>query len=281
MLASLIVFSTCTQVEVINPENPGDENLLLGKWEISDQNATYGSFEFTSDKKYIVTQRVTELPGTKSSNVLSTRADNNQNNNVYIIIIFGDYTSLQQDGNSYTLDLKEFGTIIITIKDGDATITVNGEIYIGNKTEPVDISERTELLCHTWSVKQYKHIYEDGSFKYKDNDDIESVTFTKDGTVFTDELSKKDINEYEPDSDEHFIISISDNFGTWEWAKNGKIKLTTMAYWKEWDNKQLIDSGSYLDSIDYDIINLTESELIFSQDNVDADIIKSELILYR
>jgi hypothetical protein len=270
MLASLIVFSTCTQVEVIDfgdTENTGDENLILGKWEVSDKNATYGSFEFTSDKKYIVTQRVTELPGTKS---ITTRAEDNP---VYIIVIFGDYTSLQQDGNTYTLDLQEFGTIIITIKDGEATITINGETYIGNKTEPIDISERTELLCHTWSAQQSKTIYKDGSFEYNDDGNIESITFTKDGT-YVCKPSDDWINETGSEIE----------FGTWEWIKGGKIKIGGTVYYttiSDLNGEENRTTGSSFEYTDYDIINLTESELIFSQDIVDGDAIKLEMILHR
>ncbi|MDR1202085.1 MAG: DUF4488 domain-containing protein [Tannerellaceae bacterium] len=267
MLASLIVFSTCTKVEVIDPENTentGDESLLLGKWEISDKNATYGSFEFTNDKKYIVTQRVT----TKAAE------DNPGGNPVYIIIIFGDYTSLQQDGNTYNLDLKEFGIITITISDGSATITINGETYIGNKTEPIDISERTELLSHTWNFRNEKTIncwlgspnpnnpYEIiETLDYSFINIVEgTITFTSDGTYI--EQLDSEISEPTIDSDK---IYIPYRDGTWEWTKDNKLKIGI-----SWYNYIYDDTGKIVQTLfginyqEYDISKLTESELFFT-----------------
>jgi len=114
-----------------DPDSPlGDEKNIIGKWEVSNQNAEYGSFEFTGDKKYIITQHVK-----------GTRADN------YIIIIFGDYSTVKADeNNTFTLDLKEFGVITISIKDGNAEITVNGEVYTTSKAKEVNTDKQTELL---------------------------------------------------------------------------------------------------------------------------------------
>ncbi|MDR1202084.1 MAG: hypothetical protein LBL58_10735 [Tannerellaceae bacterium] len=269
MFASLAVFSSCTKVGDLDP-SLADENILFGKWDVSDKNAAYDSFEFTSDKKYIIAQRVTSLPDeTKSSQVQTSqlRADNGES--VEIIIVIGDYSSLNQDGNTYTLNLSEFGTIVITMTNETATITIKGETYVVNKMEPIDVSEKTKLVCHTWLSKQIKHIYEDGSFYY-DDIAVKSITFTKNGTYMR-KLSYERIDETGNET----------AFGTWEWTKEDKIKISSTVYWGTRDKDGNIMVGTYFESTDYDIIRLTESEFVFSEDIVNAEIVKRESRLYR
>jgi hypothetical protein len=73
------------------------DSPLVGKWTVGNQDAEYGSFEFTADNKYIITQRTT----TPSARSASLRASET----VYIVIIFGDIASLSNSGNEYTLSV--------------------------------------------------------------------------------------------------------------------------------------------------------------------------------
>lgn len=76
-----------------------------------------------------------------------TKADGVQN--TYIIIILGDYSTLESDGAAYTIDLQCFGIIEIILDDNSAQIKINGEIYQASKKEIIT-DPKTELLCHTW-----------------------------------------------------------------------------------------------------------------------------------
>ncbi|MDR1372723.1 MAG: hypothetical protein LBJ17_06330 [Dysgonamonadaceae bacterium] len=215
-----------------NNTSPTGNSALVGKWEVGDSGAEYGSFEFTNDSKYIITQRVSSPP----AGARSLRAATDGQQPVYIIIIFGDYSQLNNTGNLFELDLKEFGTISITLgNDGKSiTVIVNGETYTASKTEeiPSTSNDKTDLLCHTWEFKEYTIIEdlfpedekewlirEDGNeWKIKYEQEINAygkgttVTFTKAGTYFVSYPNDDVFN------------------AQWEWENISK---GTMKYWEE------------------------------------------------
>ncbi|MDR1368557.1 MAG: hypothetical protein LBJ72_00320 [Dysgonamonadaceae bacterium] len=213
MLLVIGTFVSCSTIEEIIDDSAG-KFPITGKWEVGDTEAEYGSFEFTTDSKYIITQRVSSPP----AGVKSLRAVTDGQQPVYIIIIFGDYTQLNNTGNLFELDLKEFGTISATLGDDGKSITVivNGATYTASKTAeiPLASNEKTDLLCHTWEFKEseiienlvpkdekeslirdcgneWKTEYEqDWNDFYKGM----TITFTKAGTYFVSNPNEADLN---------------------------------------------------------------------------------------
>jgi hypothetical protein len=245
---SMTGFNSCTSEEAPDEQKP-EENILLGKWKVSGERTIYSSFEFTGDKKYIITQSLTALP-VPESGLRAARADGQQD---CIMISFGDYSAVNE-GNTYTLELSEIGTITIEISgSSDATVTVNSETYAVNKAEPVDTSEKTELLCHTWKYTQ--------SGEGVDLLGSGSVTFTPAGTV----LDK---------SNESGVIGEA----AWEWTKDDKIKTTSIEY-----AVRESSDGNWEDDISilyWNVLKLTASELILQEDD-DDEIRRFEIHAYR
>jgi hypothetical protein len=235
---SMTGFNSCTSKETPDGTNP-DENILLGKWNASDERAFYSSLEFTGDKKYIITQHLIALP-IPESDLLAAKADGQQD---HILIYVGDYSAVNE-GNTYTLDLSEIGTVTIEISGAsDATVTVNSETYTVNKAKPVDTSQKTELLCHIWNYTQ--------SGEGVDLLDSGTVIFTTNGTF----LVKS--NESEAVWKE----------GVWEWTKGDQIKITSIDY-----AVVVSPDGNWEDEINimyYNVLKLTASELILQEDNDD------------
>ncbi|NDV66409.1 hypothetical protein [Bacteroides sp. 224] len=199
------------------PDDSTTNAPLVGKWEVSNQNAEYGSFEFTGDQKYIITQRTT-IPTEGSRSV--TRAGE-----TYIIVIFGDYSTKSTEGNEYKLDLKEFGTIVISITESGATITVNGEMYDVSKAPEVAITDRTKLLCHTWNLDKAREYVpsDEEAPEYIFIGNGETITFTNNGTYvqynanLTEEQKEYDgIPDYE--------------YGTWKWIDSKTLEMSYNGY---------------------------------------------------
>jgi hypothetical protein len=167
-----ISFQSCTTEELVGDLSGKNEldSPLFGKWTVGNQDAEYGSFEFTADKKYIITQRTT-TPSPRSASLRASET-------VYVVIIFGDIASLSSSGNEYTLNLSEFGTITITIDPakGTATVTVNGETYTAAKEKEIEGADSTtlDLLCHTWNFE--------ANAGAGDDESSGRFTFTKSGT---------------------------------------------------------------------------------------------------
>jgi hypothetical protein len=214
MLAVLTVFMPFGLQSCSKDDDGGgdtDESSVIGKWTVADPNAAYGSFEFTNDKKYIITQRTTTPPA-RSAKVRASGT-------VYIVIIFGDISSLKGSGNEYTLDLKEFGAITIRIDParGTATVTVNGETYTTTKEEEIEVTDRTELLCHTWNVK-----YDEDDEDYDEM--IEhTVTFSKSGTYLVWMKYYSDLFNGVGDPESIYESAMT---GEWHWTDNTQTAIT-------------------------------------------------------
>lgn len=175
------------------PETPPTESSIVGKWDVQSNtraagDAKYGSFEFTADNKYIITQPAIATNGDK-----------------YMLVIFGDYNATGGENNEFTLNLKEFGTIKIAITKNTASITIDGVVYVAVKAPEVQSTDKTKLLCNTW--KESHSIDAEGN--REDNDDENyRVSFTESGTYYFYETG--------------FDIE----YGTWEWTKDGNILIT-------------------------------------------------------
>ncbi|MDR1223565.1 MAG: hypothetical protein LBL07_11920 [Tannerella sp.] len=247
---SMVGFNSCASSEETPDEQPEpEESILLGKWEVSDERAPFSSFEFTGDKKYIITQHLIALP-VPESGLRAAKADGQQD---YIIVSFGDYSAVHE-GNTYTLELSEFGTITIEISgSSDATVTVNSETFTVNKAEPIDTSEKTELLCHTWNYTL--------SGEGADLLGSGSMTFTPAGTALDKSNESGAIGE-----------------AAWEWTKDGKIKTTSIEY-----TVTMSPDGNWEDDISilyWNVLKLTTSELILQEDD-DNEIERFEIRAFR
>lgn len=229
----MVGFYSCGSDDGPEDETPGDEKSIIGKWEVKNSGGEYGSFEFTGDKKYIIEQHVTK-----------TRADN------YIIIIFGDYNTINSEGNTYTLDLKQFGTITITIDNGNAEITVNGETYNTSKAKEVETTDKTKLLCHTWNVKS-----EDDEGLIAQG----TMTFTTSGTYF---MAVNNVENVETNYDN----------GTWEWNDTNTLYVSYISYWES-DNGGENSSGTEIGYDNWNIVKLTDKEFLMEFDD-EGDIVR-------
>lgn len=201
-LASMLVlcamgFYSCSSDEG-EPETPPTESSIVGKWDVQSNtraagDAKYGSFEFTADNKYIITQPAVATNGDK-----------------YFLVIFGDYNATGGENNEFTLNLKEFGTIKISITKNTASITIDGVVYVAVKApekEQVD-----KKLIGTWKVKS----------KFDDEPDFTeagTITFTSYGTYL--------MSYIEGDTGE----LIHDN-GTWSWKSDNIISVSYEVFWQ-------------------------------------------------
>ncbi|MDR1653642.1 MAG: hypothetical protein LBS01_08380 [Prevotellaceae bacterium] len=230
-----------------NETNPSELNSnLIGKWNVSNDNAKYGSFEFTKDKKYIIEQRVSSLQSAPENSIL--KSSSSEPNTVYIII-FGDYSTLSENGGVYNLNLGDFGLIKITISESGASIEVNGEVFDITKDEDIVTGnqDKTELLCHTWRFN-----LPEGYF----DDDFGTITFTPNGTFLI-------IND---DGDDV-------TFGKWKWASTNSIEVETKSYLEsppvgEGEEGQIIEE---IDIVNLEIVKLTTTELILSNTDEEGE----------
>lgn len=244
VLASMLVvcataFHSCDS----DGEGPGDEgttseSAIIGKWEVSDGGNTrasgdtkYGSFEFTADNKYIITQPAVTTSGEK-----------------YMLVIFGDYVVGNNESNDFTLNLKEFGIIKISINKTSASITIDGVVYVAVKAKEVDTSDKTKLLCGTWKESHY--IDAEGNREDNDDDGYQLV-FTESGTYY--------FRETEPEEETGFYV----DYGIWEFVGDNKIMISG----SDWDSS----IGGEVETKDYGtIVKLTATKLVIKYDEGDT-----------
>lgn len=191
-------FYSCSSDEG-EPETPPTESSIVGKWDVQSNtraagDAKYGSFEFTADNKYIITQPAVATNGDK-----------------YFLVVFGDYVVGNTVSNDFTLNLKEFGTIKISITKNTASITIDGVVYVAVKAPEVDLTDNNKKFIGTWKVKS----------KYDDElefDDAGTMTFTSSGT-YLGMFINGDTGKLEPDN------------GTWYWKSDNVINVSITSYW--------------------------------------------------
>lgn len=244
-LASMLVlcamgFYSCSSDEG-EPETPPTESSIVGKWDVQSNtraagDTKYGSFEFTADNKYIITQPAVATNGDK-----------------YMLVIFGDYVVGNTESNDFTLNLKEFGTIKISITENHASITIDGVVYVAVKAPEVELSDKTRLICGTWKESHY--IDAEGN-REDNNDDGYRLVFTESGTYY--------FQETEPEEETGFYV----DYGTWEFVGDNKI----MVSGSDWDSS----IGGEVETKDYGtIVKLTATELVIRYDE------GSTVYLYR
>jgi len=182
-LVFVITFASCKKDNGGN-DNSVSVNTISAKWEISDSNSPYASFEFNKDGNYIVLNNDVGMnlrsvsAKSKASlfkiNILkavSMRSSESSEESNLSPIHFGTY---KIDGDK--IILEGFGVINVISITADEftfsfTLTSTGETgnFIANKSaEPISSSTRTEMFCRTWVVKS---LTIDGKV-FTSNDDV-------------------------------------------------------------------------------------------------------------
>ena len=221
-----------------------DDNLIAlmsAKWEISDPNSVYSSFEFNRDGNFIVVEDGTN-PTLKAGfskaksllqqnpNKIGTRASADSKS---LPVHFGDF---QIDG--YTITLSGFGAITVVSITADKfsfsfTLESTGEsrAFTANKAkEPVPASSRTEMFCRTWIIHKVTideaalseadknwYVYQYGSdWKAQAENELTGtvVLFTKAGTYlvsYADEALSPGLFWWKWGNEEETVIHYSEN----------------------------------------------------------------------
>ena len=240
VLASMLVvctfvFYSCDPDDEEDPYLPGDERNLIGKWDVSNKNAEYTSFEFTEDKNFIITRHVD-----------ATRPSWEPR-----LFIFFDYSITNVKGNKFTLKLEMpgvfftgFGTPVIDIAGRSATITVGDETYNASKAKNIEATDETKLLCHTWNFRA-----EDETGVYMTG----VVIFTTVGVYSTEDTASSQSK-----------LPAFQNRGVWKFVDSNTINmpLVRLKYWEEFDETRM---SFFYENLK--ILKLTETEFEFELDD--------------
>ena len=170
LILSLIFISTFVSCNKDDDENDSgvSVNTVSAKWEISDKNSPYVSFEFTKDGNYIVVENVSETNlrslGTSqksssflksSSQTMNLRSSNSESN---LSPIHAGTYRIEED----RIILSGFGLIeVISITAEEFTFSFTLEStgdtnsFVAVKSaEPISSSNRTEMFCRTWIAER-------------------------------------------------------------------------------------------------------------------------------
>ena len=146
----------------LDNDNDISINTISAKWEMSDSNSPYASFEFNEDGYYIVVEN-SEAANLKANSSPRLKEKLLKRNNKVSLesnlspIHFGTYII---DGNN--IILSGFGLIeVVSISNEEFTFSFilesNGEknsFVAGKSEEPISPSNRTDMLCRTWEVDE-------------------------------------------------------------------------------------------------------------------------------
>lgn len=174
--ALLVAFSTgaCSDDE----DGDGSSSLETPQYEaeaakytISDESSPFISIELTASGNYIIRTRNSASELTAASEAMRASASRitllgnrtftdiaTRSNVVYSNILYGTFT-LTGD-NEYALD--GFGTLVITENGGTSysleVTTTGGTSYTleGNKAGTQTDGEKTDALCRTWNIAQWR-----------------------------------------------------------------------------------------------------------------------------
>jgi hypothetical protein len=224
-----VAFNSCDDDEN-NKDNDPLVDAISAKWEISDSNSPYASFEFNKDGNYIVAERVetdaerveTTLqssgasagqPFIKSNSfrTAGTRLSEPEQNSSPVY--FGTY---RIEGNR--IILSGFGSIeIISMTDDEFSFSLTLEgtkektDFVAEKSdEPIAASSRTDMLCRTWVLER---MTEDGESIPAGGS--MTVLFSRAGTYLVS-----------------YVYEGSTGLSSWKWANSQE---TQFYYsWEKW-----------------------------------------------
>lgn len=219
---------------------------VSAKWDITEGNSVYSSFEFNESGNYIIVGQSL----TKSTN------DS--------IVYFGSY---KISTDSTTMILTGFGTIKVSAIDDNnfsfslildskpaETITLNAK-----RASEITRSTSTELLCRTWEVNKY---FVDGIEAEGPN---LTILFSKAGTYFVDWKNDPE----------------SGGLAKWRWVDSEE-----KAIQYTWDNEWWSDEGVVeINELTENSLKITEIEEegtvlyeLIPVDNTEASLVKRTFI---
>ena len=247
LLISIAILSGCKESDTEEEElEVGNVPAFINaKWEISDPNSDFKSFEFNKDGNFIVVTKAYEneytfRSGTAIKSSLNTNDNLFQRNNITLRtsalspVHFGTY-SIQGD----TITLSEFGTInVISITAATFNfsfkLTSTGESweFTTQTHDPVTISSRTEMLCRSWKLDRVRL-----DFSYLDE---ETINYYEEN--FGEDWKEKEEKEA---NEETGLIILFSKAGTylimypgaiaglseWKWVNNQET-----SFYYSWDN---------------------------------------------
>jgi hypothetical protein len=249
VFAFVFAFASCDK----GPSGGGSSsgvsiNAISAKWEILDSNSPYASFEFNKDGNYIVVENVEaywKSSGTNLKNSLikslnfgnaTTRISKSESG--LSSVHFGTY---RIEGNK--IILLDFGVInVITITDKEfsfsLTLDTTGEtedFVAGKSDEPIESTNRTDMLCRTWVLE--KLTYEGETFY----SDAITVLFSRAGTYLVS-----------------YVYEGETGLSEWKWANSQETQL-----YYSWDN--------WTDDWNNNIVTITEltnTSLVIDEDGM-------------
>ena len=194
----IITFVSCDKDNGNKDNGDGNSdvsiNTISAKWEISDNNSPYISFEFTKDGNYIVVENVetnlrslnTSLENSlfKNNNLEAVSTRSSESESFQSPIYFGTY---RIEGNKIVL--TGFGLIeVVSITADEFTFSLTPEatgqknrIVAGKSNEPISSSSKSDMLCRTWIIEKYT---DENNNDIPDEDDFMGsiVLFSRAGT---------------------------------------------------------------------------------------------------
>ena len=236
-LIYLMVFAFVFAFVSCDKDNEGDSgvtvNTLSAKWEISDRNSPYASFEFNKDGNYIVVRNIeglrsasaiSKVPLFKSNHLRAAKTRSSESESNLSPLHFGTY---RIEGNR--IILSGFGLIEVTSITAEEfsfsfTLEATGEknnFVAGKSEEPISSSSRTDMFCRTWIVETFT---EDGEIIEELEEIIGSIVlFSKAGTylvLYGGEGGDAGLSEWKWANQEETELYYSWDNWTDDWSEN-------------------------------------------------------------
>jgi hypothetical protein len=167
VLAGLCMMSSCHRED--NDENATDTDIP-GKYEVTDTDSPYASFEFTEDGKYMIVER---NPTKAASSTKASPAGTMK---------YGTYVT-----NGNTIDLLGFGIIIVSENGNSKIFSVelvsepgqSKQYAVRKMPSAIESEQRANMLCRTWRLVEIMGlpVTPGSSSEF-------TLTFSKAGTYF-------------------------------------------------------------------------------------------------
>ena len=232
ILLLVVAFTSCKKdkEESLSPEVKATAEKISAKWEVAGANSPYQSFEFNESGNYIIVQNSTYSTSLKSVNGG--------------VVLYGTYKVI----DSLTIALSDVGTVHINaITDSGIEFSLELEDGVGTTLEIVatkvaemEYSERTKLLCRTWSLASIKI---DGEENLESDEEFK-VLFSEAGTYLVSE------RYYEEGAWTDWESDISQ----WTWKNSSE---DVFCYSWDWESTVQCDGDN-----EVQITTLTSSKLV-------------------
>jgi hypothetical protein len=277
LMSLFVAFATISCSSDNNDDN-NSQNIISGKWMITNSGSDYASFEFTSYGHYIV---VENTPATTESSYAGklkssfmqkgnpaamrtsaeTSSDTDSESNLSPVhhgtyTINGDVITLTGFGvlNIISITAEQF-TFSFTLQENGET----GEYTANLLAPPISESDRTKLMCRVWTVKDFD-IDEDAM-----SDDDKEYYFNRYGPAWRDSLIQDEIDHgllnatvLFSRAGTYLILYAKEDseagLSEWKWVNSEE-----KSWYYSWDNWQ----DNWDDNI-VEIIELNKTSLIFT-----------------